>query len=94
MNSAAIAKAIVQQRAGPDGVEGTDDDTPFRSVNQLATAGVNPQTINQLGRYCTVRSSTFEVHVTAKIGDYSREYIAILFRSSAANIEILSFYWK
>lgn len=89
-----IAANIITQRAGPDGADGTEDDTPFRNLSQLATAGINAQVVNQLGRYCNVRSSTFEVHVTAKIGDYAREFTAILFRSSGTDIQILSFYWK
>ncbi|MGD1088721.1 MAG: helix-hairpin-helix domain-containing protein [Verrucomicrobiota bacterium] len=91
---AATAAAIVQQRAGPDGVEGTSDDTPFQSVNQLAAIGVNPQTVRQLIRVCTTRSYTFEVHITAQINDYKREYVAILFRNSPTDIQVLSFYWK
>jgi general secretion pathway protein K len=91
---ASIAASIVQQRAGPDGVDGTDDDTPYRSVQQLTAAGVNPQIVSQLNRFCTVRSSTFEVHVTAQIGSYKREFVAILFRNSATDIQVVSFYWK
>ncbi|HVU07796.1 MAG TPA: general secretion pathway protein GspK [Verrucomicrobiae bacterium] len=91
---AATAETIVQQRAGPDGVDGTEDDTPFRSVNQLAATGLNPQIVQQLSRLCTVRSYVFEVHVTAKYKGFSREYIAILFRNSATDIQIVSFYWK
>lgn len=30
-----LAQAIVQRRAGPDGVDGTEDDTPFRNVGEL-----------------------------------------------------------
>jgi type II secretory pathway component PulK len=88
-----IAQNIIKVRAGPDGVEGNEDDTPFASVNQLVMAGLNSQLVSQLSRICTVRSSTFEVHVTAQVGDSKREYIAILFRSGT-NIQILSFYWK
>jgi type II secretory pathway component PulK len=90
----ATAQNIIKLRAGPDGAEGTEDDTPFAGVNQLVTAGLNPQIVSQLGRICTVRSATFEVHVTARVGDYKREYIAILFRNSGTDIQILSFYWK
>ena len=86
----AIAQNIIKVRAGPDGA----GDTPFTSVNQLVMAELNPQLVNQLGRICTVRSSTFEVHVTARVGDSKREYIAILFRTSGADIQVLSFYWK
>ncbi|HEU6447749.1 MAG TPA: hypothetical protein VFV23_04855 [Verrucomicrobiae bacterium] len=91
---AETAANIIQQRAGPDGVEGTDDDTPFRNVNQLSQAGVNPQIVGQIGRVCTTRSRTFEVHVTARVGDYSREYVATLFRNSGTDIQVLTFYWK
>ena len=89
-----LAQNIIKVRAGPDGAEGTEDDTPFASVNQLVMAELNPQLVSQLGRICTVRSSTFEVHVTARVGDSRREYIAILFRTSGTNIQVLSFYWK
>jgi len=89
---AAAAAAIIQHRAGPDGVDGTEDDIPFRDVNQLsAITGLNSP---QSGNLCTTRSLTFEVHVTAQIGDYKREYVAILFRNSARSIQVVSFYWK
>ncbi|HEY4328224.1 MAG TPA: general secretion pathway protein GspK, partial [Phycisphaerae bacterium] len=83
MDSPSVA-AILKFRAGPDGVEGTSDDTPFASVNQAAGAGVNPQAAQQLGTYATTKSTTFEVHVTAHIGDYAREFVAVLFRHGAA----------
>ncbi len=90
----AIAQNIIKVRAGPDGVEGTEDDTPFATVNQLVTADLNPQLVAQLSRICTVRSQTFEIHVTARIGDSKREYVAILYRNSPRDIQVLSFYWK
>ncbi len=86
----ATAQNIIKVRAGPDGA----GDMPFTSVNQLVMAELNPQLVSQLSRICTVRSSTFEVHVTARIGDSKREYIAILFRNSGTDIQVLSFYWK
>ena len=90
---AATAATLIQHRAGPDGVDGTEDDLPFRDASSaLQNAGVNPpQNAQQL---YTTRSLTFEVHVNAQIGDYRREYIAILFRSSARSIQVVSFYWK
>jgi general secretion pathway protein K len=91
---AATAAAIIKQRAGPDGVDGTEDDTPFVNVGQLAEAGVNQQIVGQLGQLCDVRSRTFEVHVTAQIGNFQREYIAILWRNTPTDIQILSFRWK
>ena len=90
---AAMAEAIIKQRAGPDGVDGTEDDIPFQNVNQLSafTTGIDQTTLNAL---CTVRSLTFEVHVTAQLGDCKREYVAILARNSGTVIQVVSFYWK
>lgn len=88
------AAAIIQQRAGPDGVDGTDDDTPFPNSNISAIPGVNPAAVAQINRYVTTRSSTFEVHITAHIGDSSRDFTAILFRNTATDIQVLRFYWK
>lgn len=85
---AAMADAIVKQRAGPDGVDGTEDDMPFSNPGQLGGFGIQ----NTSG--CDTRSSTFEVHVTAQLGDYKREYIAILARTSGTALQVVSFYWK
>jgi general secretion pathway protein K len=88
------AENIIKIRSGPDGVDGTEDDIPFQNVGQLAAAGLNQQFVSQIGGVCTVRSFTFEVHVTAQIGEYKREYVAILARNSGTDIQVLSFYWK
>jgi general secretion pathway protein K len=84
------AQNIIKMRAGPDGVDGTADDIPSTSPGQIAAAGAPPGDAN----LCTVRSTTFEVHVTARIGDDQREYTAILYRNSPTDIQVLSFYWK
>jgi len=85
---AAMADAIVKQRAGPDGVDGTEDDIPYSNPGQLGGFGIKDASA------CDTRSFTFEVHVTAQIGDYKREYVAILARTSGTDIQVLSFYWK
>jgi general secretion pathway protein K len=85
---AAMADAIIKQRAGPDGVDGTEDDMPFSNPGQLSGFGIQ----NTSG--CDTRSSTFEVHVTAQLGDDKREYVAILARTSGTALQVVSFYWK
>jgi len=87
------AQAIMKFRAGPDGVEGTGDDTPFVSVAQAAGAGVSPQAAQQLAQYATTKSTTFEVHVTAHIADQTREFVAVLFRHGP-NVDTVRFYWE
>ena len=90
-----IAAAIIQQRSGPDGADGTEDDTPFRNAaGALQTAGLNPANAAQAANLLTTRSTAFEVHVTARIGDTTREFTAILFRAGGTDIQVAGFYWK
>jgi general secretion pathway protein K len=91
---AATAEQIIKVRSGPDGVDGTDDDTPFASVGELATVGLPQSASPQLNHYCTTRSSTFEVEVDASIGGSKQTYYAIIGRNNPRDIEILSFYPK
>ena len=85
---AAMADAIIKQRAGPDGVDGTEDDISFNSPGQLGGFGIQDTSA------CDTRSHTYEVHATAQIGEFKREYVAILARTSGTDIQVLSFYWK
>ncbi|MGO8764811.1 MAG: general secretion pathway protein GspK [Limisphaerales bacterium] len=84
--------SILQYRAGPDGDETGSDATPFQNVGQLQAAGISPVLAQQMGAYCTVRSSTFKVTVTARIGQNSRDFYAILFRTGGT-VRIVDFYW-
>jgi general secretion pathway protein K len=86
------ASAIIQQRAGPDGVDGTEDDTPFRNASEaLKFAG---PAAAQAANLVTVGSSTWRVNVTAQFGDEKREFTAILYRGTGSDIQVVGFYWK
>ena len=87
------AAQIVQMRSGPDGVDGTDDDTPYRNVGEAGMA-VNPQLVQQLQRYCDIRSRTYAVQVDAEIDGYRRTFYAVIGRNSPREVPILAFYWK
>ncbi len=50
--------------------------------------------MGRIGQMCNTRSSTFEVHVTARISNYTREFTAIIFRNSGTDLQVLCFYWK
>jgi general secretion pathway protein K len=96
----ATAQQIIQQRAGPDGVDGTEDDVPFQNPGELNSAnlrgGVAPGiAAGQLARYCDVRSYVFEVHVDAEINGYKRSFIGIISRAgaSAQQVRCVKFYW-
>lgn len=88
------AQAILKWRAGPDGADGTEDDLPFTSPSQIAAAGVNPAIAGQVANYCSVRSTTYEVHVTAHLGDQSREFVGVIFCYPPNNAQVVRFYWN
>jgi len=89
-----IASEIIRLRSGPDGVDGTEDDTPFHNAGELVNAGLSRQLVQQLSRFCDVRSRTFEVEINAEIGSYKRKFFAILGRNSNRDVQVLSFYWR
>ena len=92
-----IAGNIIKIRAGPDGADGTGDDTPFQNVGELRTAGVGEQggqALQVLSRYCTVRSTTFEVEIEARMGEAHKKFYAVLGRANQKDIQILSFFSK
>jgi type II secretory pathway component PulK len=89
-----MADQIIKLRSGPDGADGTDDDTPFLNVGEVINAGVSRQAVQQVAQYCDVRSRTFEVRVEAEIGGTRRTFYAIVGRNSPRDLPVLSFYWK
>jgi type II secretory pathway component PulK len=89
----ATAQAIIQGRAGPDGVQGTADDTPYKSPGEVQRASVNREAMQNIGNYCDVHSHTFEVHVTSHYLNFTREYIAIVWRNSPTDIRVVGFHW-
>lgn len=87
---AATAEQIIRVRTGPDG----QNDTPFMNVSEMATVVPNLGAAAMFNRYCTVRSSTFEVQIDAQIGSSKQTFYAVLGRNNQRDIQILSFYWK
>jgi general secretion pathway protein K len=93
---APTAEAIVRQRAGPDGVDGTEDDTPFRSVRELMNVpGMNETAVGNAGRIFSVRSAVFEVRVVVDIGGVQRTARALLLRNnSPSDVRVMTFGWQ
>lgn len=88
-----IANDIVLFRRGFDGLDGTEDDLPFLRIEDLGNlSGMPPEMISLLSRYLTVRSSTFEVKIEARLGDYQKVYLATLIRLGSRNVVVLHFY--
>lgn len=89
-----LADQIIKLRSGPDGIDGTDDDTPFVRPGDGIEAVVGRAAASQIQQYCDVRSYTFEVRVDAEIGGSKRTFFAIIGRNSPRDLQVLSFYWK
>lgn len=92
-----IPTQILQRRQGPDGMDGTLDDMPFRSVAELGAMGgaggapgAPPAAAGQ-GLLVT-QSSTFEVRVLAQIGRSQRTYRAVVRRGGSREIQVMVFH--
>lgn len=91
------ANAIIQHRAGPDGIEGTSDDMVFRNKGQLAQiAGFNPQALQPVLRYIDVRSHTFEATIDAELSGTRRVFNVVLRRKAnpPQDFDVIRFTWK
>ncbi len=91
------AQRIIQQRAGPDGIDGTDDDMPYQNVGEIngglpggGGPGIQPNiggaptqgtAAQALANYIDVRSYVFDVRVDAEINNYKRTFHGIVSRS-------------
>jgi general secretion pathway protein K len=88
------AENIIKTRAGPDGIEGTADDTPYQNPGDVQRAGTNQEAMATIGNYCDVHSRTFQVNVTAHYQNLTRQYVGIVWRNSPNSVQVVGFYWK
>ncbi len=94
---AVTAEEIIRVRSGLDGIDGTYDDEPFDNVRQLQQVqayAASPTWLADASRYFSVRSSTFQVKVTASVRGQQRVFVAVLQRKSKTEIPILYTYWE
>ncbi|HNQ88263.1 MAG TPA: general secretion pathway protein GspK [Verrucomicrobiota bacterium] len=92
-----VAQNILRARAGADGVDGTEDDTPFLNVTALNPAmvpGIIPELAGRYTALCSVSSSTFAVLVEVRIGMTRRVYRAVVRRNNPRDVAVLQFGWR
>jgi general secretion pathway protein K len=93
----ATAQRIIEQRAGPDGIDGTDDDMPFQNIGEIhgglggGLPGGAPPNVpggpalgiaaQSMANFIDVRSYVFDVKVEAEINGYKRIFHGIVSRS-------------
>lgn len=97
----AAATQIIRQRAGPDGIDGTDDDAPFQNIGEINSGNVQGtppqgQAVQGLASYIDVRSYVFQVQVDAEINGYKRTFYGIVGRAgpSGQKLQCVRFYWN
>jgi hypothetical protein len=56
--------------------------------------GLNPQLAALAARFATTISSTFEVTVDARIGDYRKKFYAVIRRRTPTDVQVLQFNWR
>jgi general secretion pathway protein K len=89
-----LAEAVLRERAGPDGVDGTFDDMPARNPADVARLFGGPlqQDPNTPFATFTSVSTTFEIRVDAQLGQLRRRYIAVVQRANPQNMPTLTFH--
>lgn len=90
---AVIAEAIVGGRQGewdPSGLTG-----PYRNLMEVRRIPeVNMMVQRSIEQFCDVRSRTFQIEVTVKVGGSSRTFYAIAVRPTPRDIAIVNFFWR
>lgn len=90
-----LAHGVLSLRAGSDGVDGTEDDTPLMNPGELINLpGMDPAIINSIRPFVATQSFIFEVSVEARVGQYRRHYTALLHRRNRQDVQILYGSWK
>jgi general secretion pathway protein K len=90
-----LAAGILELRAGPDGMDGTIEDTPFHTVGELINVpGMMPQFVQALQRLCTVQSRNFVVRVEVSVDQYQKVFVAGLVRLGPRQVMVVNGYWE
>jgi general secretion pathway protein K len=76
--------AILQRRDGPDGVPGTEDDLPFRQINDFFTqlGQPDPKVLGKLQQFVTVQSKFFRLRSTGEVNGVKRTIEAVVSRQA------------
>lgn len=87
---------FLQLRAGPDGVDGTADDTPFNDARDALTRGLglNSQQISQLRNLVGYNFPVFRVVSEGKSGDVTRSVQMLISKMGGAGGRPLVISWK
>src|SRR5207253_1309069 len=75
-----MMERLLQLRAGPDGQDGTADDTVFKNMEEVRVAlGLSPQQFQQLSPFISLKDPVLRVVSTGRSSDITR-VIQLVFR--------------
>lgn len=81
-----IAQQVLQRRAGPDGIDGTEDDQPYRNAAEIPGATAGP-----LNSFST-QSATFQIRVDARLGSARKRFVGVLRRGAGRDGQLMLFH--
>jgi hypothetical protein len=87
-----IVDRFLKIRSGEDGIDGTADDPPFKSLEDIRVAlGLNPEQFKQFTGLVSFRDPVLRVVSTGKSGDVTR-VVQIVFRKTGGIPQLIT--WK
>jgi type II secretory pathway component PulK len=88
----AMVERFLQLRAGPDGIDGTADDTVFKNLDEIRAAlGLTPEQFRELSPFVSFKDSVLRVVSTGRSGDITR-VIQLVFRRAGLTPQLIT--WK
>lgn len=88
----AMVERLLQLRAGPDGIDGTADDTIFKNIDEIRAAlGLSPEQFRELSPFVSFKDSVLRVVSTGRSGDITR-VIQLVFRRAGITPQLIT--WK
>ncbi len=86
------AQSLVEWRAGPDGIERTEDDTLFTSVDEaLSIVGLDLEDMPEIGPLLTIRGQTKRIVSLGYVADYVRG-LSVVFAGETAGARLMQ--WR
>jgi len=88
----AMVERFLQLRAGPDGKDGTADDTVFNSLDDIRAAlGLSPQQFQALSPFVLFKDPVLRIVSTGRSSDVTR-VIQLVFRRAGTTAQLIT--WK
>jgi general secretion pathway protein K len=88
-----MAEKLVRYRQGDDGIDGTDDDKPFQSVDEIATVWsgmLSRNSFQALRNYLDIKSSFFTIRSIGNVNGVRKTIVTTVFRANDGTISTVA----